>query len=253
MVRFGKWLGRVGTDIVNGKNLEVYVITVVALLVAVVGLLDDVISIEVQVAVLLAGMAVLVLKSLEAGKQEVNLDDVLRDRQSFGRFADFIRGGSELWVYGPSAVKVADNATDLEREILQRGGKIRFLLQDPTVESSIQMLHQILDNRMAHMLEADITRSESIIRNIQKRSPKIEYRFLKYSPGFSLVIVDPNARNGRAIIEFFGYNNQAIDDRMHIEIHREQSNYWFEYWTKQYEAMWEHARQPEAAAERSTP
>lgn len=248
MIRLGRWLGRVGTDILNGRNLEVYAITIVAVVVAVVGLLDNVISIETQLAVLLAGMAVLVLKSINTDKQEVNLDEVLRDRQSFGRFADFIRGGRELWVYGPSSVTITDSATEVEREILQRGGSVRFLLQDPQVEASIQMLHQILDNRMAHMLEQDIERSVRIIENIKRHHPKLEHRFLKYSPGFSLVIVDPDGRNGRAIIEFFGYNNQFINDRMHIEIRRDQSNYWFEYWAQQYKTMWEQARKPEETA-----
>ena len=40
-------------------------------------------------------------------------------------------------------------------------------------------------------------------------------------------------------LEFFGYQNEAIQSRMHIEVARTQTAYWFEYWQRQYEKMWD--------------
>ena len=60
----------------------------------------------------------------------------------------------------------------------------------------------------------------------------------------SLTIVDPDGRDGRAIVEMIGFNRESINDRMHVEIRREQSNYWFEYWTQQFTQMWNMAREP---------
>ncbi len=68
---------------------------------------------------------------------------------------------------------------------------------------------------------------------------KIDYRLLDYSPGFSIVVVDPDGKDGRLVIEFFGYHNDLINDRMHLQIERRSSQYWFEYWAKQYQMMWE--------------
>ncbi len=237
-------LKRIGTDIAAGKNIEAYAVTGVALVLAILGVIGDVIPVTIQMAAILAALALLVFKSAETHEREIPLDEVLRDRQSYGKFSDFIKGGAVLWVYGPSAVNVMSSWPDIDREIMNRGGEVRVILQDPTVQPSLDILHQQLDQD-SYLLETDITRSISILTTLKKRGSKVDYRFLSYSPGFSMVIVDPDGRNGRAVIEFFGYSNQMITDRMHIEINRDQSNYWFEYWAKQFSNMWESAHPPE--------
>jgi hypothetical protein len=245
MMRLLRWLQRIGTDIAAGKNIEVYVTALLAIILAVIGIIDNVVSIEVQIAALLAGMAILVLRSIEARDKQIDLDGVLRDRQSFTALRDFIRGGKEMWVYGPSAITIMNSAAELELEILQRGGKLRVLVQDPQEEASVKVLHAQLDNRRSHLLLTDIEQSVRVLESIRRDHANVEYGFLPYTPGFSMIIIDPNGRNGRAVIEFFGFSNSLITERMHILIRREQSNYWFEYWAKQYEHMWNAARKAE--------
>lgn len=236
---------RISTDILSGKNIETYVVTAIALLVAIVSVVEDVVPLDLQMAAILAALALLVFKTSEPPNRTVDLDSILLDRQSYGPFREFIHGGSVFWVYGPSAVNVLTNSPDLEREILNRGGSIRVLLQDPKEEASIELLHQQLDD-MSYLLTDDIRRSISILETLKKRHERqISYRFLPFSPGYSMVVVDPDGREGRLVIEFFGYESQSINDRMHIVIRRNQSNYWFEYWASQYEAMWNAAREPE--------
>lgn len=240
MLRF---LSRISRDILSGRNIETYVVTVVALVVAVLSVIEDVVPLDLQMAAILAALALLVFKTAAPDAKSVDLDTMLLDRQSFGAVRDFIKGGNVLWIYGPSAVNFMANSSDLERELLIKGGEIRVLLQDPEVQPSLEILHQQLD-AMSHLLEDDINRSVSILKSLRSRHPRISYRFAPYNPGFSLVIVDPDGRNGRLIIEFFGYESQLITDRMHIEIHRQQSNYWFEYWASQFEVMWQKSREP---------
>lgn len=236
---------RISADIISGKNIETYVVTVIALVVAVLSVVEDVVPLDLQMAAILAALALLVFKTSEPSNRSVDLDSVLLDRQSYGPFREFIHGGSVFWVYGPSAVNVLTNSPDLEREILDRGGAIRVLIQDPKQETSIQILHQQLDD-MSYLLTDDIRRSISILETLKKRhKDQVEYRFLPYSPGFSMSVVDPDGREGRLIIEFFGFNSQSINDRMHILIRRSQSNYWFEYWASQFDSMWQTAREPE--------
>ena len=75
-----------------------------------------------------------------------------------------------------------------------------------------------------------------------RASGKADYRLLPYNPGFSMLIVNPHSGNGYMTVEFFGYHNKLIDERMHILIERRQSQQWFDYWTSQYEIMWEAAK-----------
>lgn len=247
MLRLAK---RIGRDISNGKNIETYAVSFIAIILAILGVVGDNLPINLQMAAILAALALLVFRLAEPNSGEIPLDEVLRDRESYGKFAEFIKGGKVLWIYGPSAVNVMSNSPIIEKEILGRGGQVRVLLQDPQITPSLEILHRQLDQDN-DLLESDIQRSMTILQRMKSRNANsnIDYRFLSYSPGFSMVIVDPDGRNGRAVIEFFGFNNRSITERMHIEVPREQSNYWFEYWEKQFRVMWDSARSPEQQPE----
>lgn len=237
-------LRRVGSDILAGKNLEAYVIAAVALVLAIFGILDNALSDDLKLAAILAALSLLVFKTTTPEQQATDLDSILLDRQSFGPFRDFIRGGRTLWIYAPSAVNVLRNAPEIKQEILDKGGHLRVLLQDPDGTAGLDILHRQLDKLFSLDLDDDIKASLRTLRNMRTwNTPgKVEYGMLFYSPGFSLVIVDPDGRDGRLIVEFFGYQTELISERMHIQITRQQSQYWFEYWATQFDNMWKTAR-----------
>lgn len=235
-------LRRIVRDIVAGRNIEAYAIALVAFVMAVLVLLSDALPPSAQMAVLLAGVGLLVFRATSPPPGPPDLDAVLQDRQSYGPFREFIRGGRELWIYGPSAVNVLTSSADIEAELLTRGGSMRVLLQDPSAAPVMEVLARQLDN-MSILLAPDIDRSLKVLHSLQAAGRDVQHRLLDYSPGFSMVIVDPHGRNGRLVVEFFGFGSSQIIERMHITIARQQSQYWFEYWVGQYELMWQHGRE----------
>jgi hypothetical protein len=239
---------RIFSDIGSGKNIEAYVVSLVAVILAAIGVIDDIVPDSVKFAAILAALALLLFKSTAPEDNTVDLDSVLRDRQSFTPFHEFIEGAKVLWVYGPSAVNVLRHADEIKRTILDRGGEVRVLLQDPDADDGLNILLKQLDK--IHDLRDDIKTSLRTLQAISERSNTgtLEYGVLPYSPGFSLIIVDPDGRDGRLVIEFYGYENDMISQRMHIPIRREQSQYWFEYWDEQYQVMWESARKLNSVA-----
>ncbi|MBC8171021.1 MAG: hypothetical protein H7X77_05100 [Anaerolineae bacterium] len=237
---------RIWKDISQRRNIESYAAALVALVVAVFSFVQDAVPFNLQIAALLAGVGLLVFKTTEPRDAvALELEDILKDRQHYGNLRDFIHNASTVWVYGASAVNVMRNVDDFKREILDRGGTMRVLMQDPLEEASVNILYRQLDQM--HDLRRDIEGTLSIIKRIKEREArgKLEHRFVPYSPGFSLLVVDPDSKNGRLVVEFYGYQNELITERMHIEIHRHQSQYWFEYWEKQFRLMWDSARIPE--------
>jgi hypothetical protein len=244
-------LRRIGSDIASGKNIESYAVAVLAIILAILGIIDDAVSDDLKLAAILAALSLLVFRSTAPDQGPVDLDSILLDRQSFGAFRDFIRGGRTVWIYGPSAVNVLRGASEIKQEILDKGGSLRVLLQDPDESAGLAILHRQLDQLFSHDLDEDIKASLRQLKHMSTwdKGGKVEYGMLSYSPGFSLVIIDPDGRNGRLIVEFFGYQTELIAERMHIEITRQQSQYWFEYWAKQYENMWKTARMPESSHE----
>lgn len=249
MQGIARFLKRVGSDITGGRNLEGYAVSLIAFIVAGIGILSDAMSLEVKLSVILAALGLLVLKTTEPEKTTADLDAVLQDRQSYGAFREFIDGAKELWIYGPSAINVLRSAAEIKQEVLDRGGAVRVLLQDPDSQEGMGILYKQLDK--VYDLGNDIKSSLSTLEKMAgwKMSGKVEYGLLPYSPGFSLIVVDANGKNGRLVIEFYGYQNELISDRMHIVVTRQQSQFWFEYWSKQFEVMWD-ARRPVSEEER---
>jgi hypothetical protein len=240
-------LKKIFADILSGKNLDTYITVAAAIVVGVLTLIQDVVPENLQMAVLLGAVALLVYKSMTQERQQIDMDDVLQDRQDFRPLREFIKNGRTVWVYGASAVNVVRSADELKSEILDRGGELRVLMQDPNERASIAILERQLDK--IHDLQNDIQQVQDTLGRLARVSTKatIEYRMVPYSPGFSMMIVDPEGREGRLVVEFYGYSNEQIKERMHIEIHRDNSQHWFDYWKHQYEVMWESAHPPAAS------
>jgi hypothetical protein len=232
-------LRRVFADILAGKNIEAYVVAAIAIALAVLGVLDNAVSDDWKLTAILAALALLVFNTTRTDNKVIDLDAVLQDRQSFGAFQDVIKGKRVLWIYGPSAINVLRDSAHIKREILDRGGEVRIIIQDMQSEAGMHILAQQIDQTMD--LKNSIVMSHDLLKRM-KGWGKVELRVLSYSPGFSLVVVDPDARDGKAIVEFFGYRNELITERMHIEITRQQSQHWFEYWADQFQKMWDEAR-----------
>jgi hypothetical protein len=242
-------LRRIGNDIVERRNLESYAASLLAFAVAIFSVIQDSVSQNLQTAALLAGIGLLVFKTTEPKDAGVlDLEDVLKDRQSYGKLRDFIHNGKTVWIYGASAVNVLRNIDEIKREVLDAGGEVRVLMQDPLETGSMDILYKQLDKM--HDLRRDIENSQDIIQRVKERFGRgsIEHRFVPYSPGFSLLIVDPDGKDGRLVVEFYGYQNELITERMHLEIHRHQSSHWFEYWENQFRLMWDSARKPDERA-----
>lgn len=236
-------LSRIFRDISEGRNLESYVVSAVALVLAVVGLVDDAVSDSMKLAVILAALALLVFQTTEPKEQTLSLDDVLEDRQSFAPFREFIHGGKELWIYGPSGGNVLRNDPDIKREILDQGGTVRILMQNPDAPIVDYLPPHYND---IHPIRDDIQASLRTLRNLAERVQPgtLDYGLVDYNPGFSLVVVDPDGAEGRLVVEFHGFATDQITDRMHLIIRRQQSQHWFEYWAAQFEALWQTRHAP---------
>lgn len=229
---------RILDDILKFRNIEAYVIAIVGVALVVLDVIGEVDQ-SLQLTVITAALALLVFRQTRPEQRPPDLDEVLKDRQSYGTFRDFIHGGKVLWVYGPSNVNVLRDSSDIKREVLDKGGKVRILLQDPEKEESLAILRRQLDpnNNLDHDIKGSLFTLNKMIG-----WGDVEYRLAPYSPGFSLTVIDPDGRDGRLVVEFFGFHNEFIRDRMHIVIERRQSQYWFEYWAKQFEVMWDLSR-----------
>ncbi|MCC6616619.1 MAG: hypothetical protein IT320_24310 [Anaerolineae bacterium] len=232
--RLNRFLRRISSDLLKGHNLDAYVIALFGLALIVVDLAGNVEQ-STQLTLIVAALTFLVLRATVPESGIFNLDDVLKDRQAFGPFKEFIHGRRSLWMWAPSAVNIFNDASSIKAEILDPGGEVCVLLLDPAAEAITPHVQKQLDSTGDELL-GDIRRTARMLETL-KQSGNVSYGYLPYSPGFSLTIVDHDKPGGKLLVEYHGFRNEFTGNRMHIVIERAQSEYWFNYWVNQFEEM----------------
>ncbi|MFD5585722.1 hypothetical protein ACFWII_18210 [Streptomyces sp. NPDC127063] len=234
-------------DVRQQRNIEAYTVFVVGLAVAALSLADAV-ALRYQLAALLLGVNVLLFTSRRAsGEQGPSLDRVLRGREVFQPFGALLPGVEDLRIYGPTAAHVLLHNADLRRLVLAKGGAVRCVVLAPDAEAVAGAALQLDDSVD---LATTLAHSVEILRRLAREHPRFEFRRLPVNPGFSLLIVNAHRADGYAIVEFHGFQDDNIADRMHLRISRHESPRWLEYWVQRYDALWKAAR-PDAPGEAS--
>jgi hypothetical protein len=244
---------RVAADIGALRHLDAYVVSALALVFAVVTVVNDVISEDLRWAVALAGLGVLVYRTT-APKPDITVDRLLQDRQGFEStpIAQQLRTAREVWLFAPSGINFLseENSAALREGVLGRSdGSLRVIVLDPENEAAMSLAIRQLDNALTYPLQEFSACHQQVIQRLQKiagewpKAGTFEYRYLEYNPGFSLVAIDPTGNDGRVIVELHGFHNEATTSRMHFELSASDSRRWFLYWTGQFEKMWAATRQ----------
>lgn len=254
---FQRALARIFTDVRHQRNIEVYVVSALALILAIAGLIDDLLPDQVRFAVILASLSLLVFRISIPEVREKELDDYLNDRTAFVPLPQMLRGAKKLWIYGPSNINILsqDNVIAIRDEILSKpDGEFRVLIQDPLETEALKIAVRQVDENIDFKVQ-DLPKAIQdvllILQNIEKwpRRGEFAYRLLPFNPGFSMVVIDPDKRTGVVIVEFYGFYHEHTSSRMHIRITRDESERWYTYWSQQFVRMWDAARDPDKTNE----
>jgi hypothetical protein len=246
---------RIGHDLKNRRYVDAYSIAFVTFALAVLSLVPDFVPDPLRWAALLAGVGTLVVRITVPESRTGAIDELLDDRFAFDKipFSERIRDAAEIWIFAPTAVNIlsAHNCDLLRGKILNKpDGVLRVVVLDPANLSAVQLAVRQLDDSLDYPIQdfrdsLRVTDHQLRVMSSWQVRGSFSYRFLDYNPGFSLVAIDPNTRNGQIIIEFHGFHNEATSSRMHIEILRQQSERWYKYWTDQFSGIWEAAAAPD--------
>lgn len=247
---------RVMHDLRNLNNIEIYMVSALALLLAFLTIAGEVVE-NLQISqsiingVILSALFVLVLHLSIPETGSGRLDDFLDDRTDLGSFAERIEGAEHLSIYAPSATNIINNnVAAIRTHILQKkSGEVRVVIQDPKREDAMRILIDQLDESVDYQVQHLPEEIERTMRQFELIEAwdvdgKFSYQLLDYSPGFSLVMIDPHKNNGQIIVEFHGLGNEATESRMHLVLTKRKSERWFVYWQGQFEQIWNRSRPP---------
>ncbi|HZB32314.1 MAG TPA: hypothetical protein VE465_19300 [Streptosporangiaceae bacterium] len=240
---------RIARDLVERRNLDAYLIVLVALLASLASLVSNFVPEKFKWSIALAALGLLVYRLTVPDSVDFTADDLLNDRTAFDDvpLPARLRGAREVWVFAPSAVHLLSESTCLllGSTVLNRpDGVVRVVVLDPANQAAIEIASRQLDDalefptrRLPGCLEDTLSRLAMIAS--WPVSGSIEYRRIGYNPGFSLFIIDPSTSTGTVIVEFHGIRNDSPAGRMHIELTRKKSERWYAYWIAQFHQIWE--------------
>jgi hypothetical protein len=224
-------------DVRNGRHREAYALFLVGVALVVLGLVG-VASAQILLSSILLALSFLVFHTAaETSDQRPALEQVLRNREDYGPLSRMLPGVRDLRVYGPTAVNILVHSADLKRFVLSRGGVVRVIVQDDSPQLVATTAMQLDDNLD---LERTLQSSLGVLEKLAVE-PGFSYRKLPVNPGFSLIIINADDRDGYLIFESQGFQDENISDRMHIVIRKQESARWFSYWVARFASMWEAA------------
>jgi hypothetical protein len=242
---------RIIKDIGNRQHIEAYSVAFVAFGLAIFSLVPNFVPDALKWAAVLGGVGLLVLRITIPDTRAGTADELLNDRFAFDKtpFASRLEGASELWVFAPTGINLlsAHNCELVRSKVLSKpDGVVRVVVLDPSDQQAVQLAVRQLDDALDYPIQdfrESLATTEHQLRAMHAWNVRgsFDYKLLDYNPGFSLVAVDPTSRNGRVIVEFHGFHNEATSSRMHIELSRQQSERWYGYWMEQFQYIWDAA------------
>lgn len=247
-------LTRVLADVRARRNLDAYVAVIIAVVFAALGIVGDIVPEGLKWSALFAGLGMLLFRVALPPRPSTPVESLLGDRTAFEgtQFSTLLAGATELWIFAPSAVNILNpqHCDVIRRTVLDKGsGEVRVAVIDPECADAVDLAVRQLDESLEYPTQDFETSLRTSVAQLRRMSSwsvtgTFGYRFVDRNPGFSLVAINPSRRDGRLVVEFHGYRNEAIGTRMHLTLTRHESDHWFQYWVRQFDALWAAARTP---------
>ncbi|MGC5010390.1 hypothetical protein ACLQ2R_06455 [Streptosporangium sp. DT93] len=243
-----RWLRRVGADLKARQHLDAYALTIVVFAFAFLSTFNDLLSEELRWAALFSGLGLLIYRLTLPAGTEAPPADLLHDRSVYDTapLSSLFAHARDVRVFAPSAVNLlsAQTCEILRTTVLAREkGRVRIVVLDPAEKAAVRLAARQLDDSIEFPVQRLPASLEGTMERLRlmgdwKVAGGFEYRMLPYSPGFSLVLVDPETPRGRIIVEIHGFHNPSTSSRMHLELTRGRDERWYAYWVEQFDHIW---------------
>jgi hypothetical protein len=256
-----KWLARVGAELRDGQNFDLYFGVALALFVA--GLdLFGVASTQLISAATLAILALLALSALSSRRQTHDLARTTRD------LADTLARGSGSWTSADeffqrrppnvedelgaasdialAGVTLSRTAREYASALSARaaaGARIRLVVMDPATNASEQAAARSWADVTADIYIARLKPTIDLVNLIAKRvvgTATVELRLIPFVPTFNLISLDSATDDGRALIEIHSHKNPGGGPVLWLTARRDP--YWHAFFREQFELLWDAGR-----------
>lgn len=255
------WLSRIGRDLRQGENLEIYVIIAVATGVSVLGIFN-VVRPDVVAAATLATLALLAFSTIvnrdgiKALQRRVDgLTDLVAERtnttpraQDFflaerPAFTEQVSGATSISLAGATLSRtVRDLFGSLERA-LNMGAHVRVVLIDARSGAAEQAASRSYGVRNDDFYKNRLKPTVDLL-NVLKAVPDLpgtlELRLLPFMPSFGLLLLNAGTPNATCYVEI--YQHKSVDPNPSFTVDARRDERWYTFFEHQFDILWTSAR-----------
>jgi hypothetical protein len=238
-----KILRAIWDDLRQGENIDLYATIVVALIVSILNLLNNLALKDSLPAITLAILALLAVTNLV---NRHKLDKAIRRENSLQRFVDEfppsvvsdINRSKELWLVGIVLGRTLDNYRGIIKTKLSNNQRVNVILPDPN-SGVVKYFGLSYGNTNPEIIRRRILNSLEILAefsgNVGKNAGKLQVRIVDVPIPFGTYSMDIDSANGVMYVELYTFNSDIAQP--HFVLNSEDGK-WFELYREQLKSLW---------------
>ncbi|WP_052424342.1 hypothetical protein [Nonomuraea candida] len=248
-------LARLRADLSAGKNLEIYVTALIALVVGVLGVFD-LVEPKVVGAATLATLALVAVNALGPRHQVAELD---RRVEELGRLVEAGLPGGELLseevkdlharvahagdirLAGVTLNRTIRSYVDELGKALERGASVKVLVIDPSGPVPEEAARRSTIPGQPDVFEHRARSTLYVLRDLPAPRERLEVRLLPFTPAFMMILLDPADDDGVIHVELGSHRSPHAAPGFLLTGRRD--HHWCRHFTAEFDRLWEVARE----------
>ncbi len=250
-------LRRAESDLQRGRNLDLYVVLVVAVAMAILGIFN-VVDAGVVGAATLAVLAVMASSALTSRHQIDEVKAAL-DRLVSGEAGNVpaerflsprlpaldteAAAATDIALVGVTLTRTVRDLLPVLDQRLRQGATIRVILidvdSDAQTEAVARSKKASSPDFYRHRTSATIDLLR-VLASSGRNQSALELRLLPFVPTFGMCLLDAKQRHGRIHVEV--YQHRSIEANPSFSLRADRDARWFSLFAGQFETLWESAR-----------
>lgn len=256
-----RWLRKIGQDLNDGHNLEVYLTILVSLALSILGIFN-LVAIEIVATGILATLALLALSTINNRDQVSSLQSQIQslltlvEENVLGKIKaeDFfiserpkynseLQTAKNIYIVGATLSRTVRDYLGIFEQRLKEGANIRFVIIDPKSDAVKQAAlrsygvnsDEFYPNRIKPTLDL-----LELLESLPDLKGKLELSLLPYMPSFGMTLIDPDEVSGKIYIEI--YQHKSVEQNPTFVLNANRDEHWYKFFRHQFEVLWKSAR-----------
>jgi hypothetical protein len=256
-----KWLRKIGKDLSEGRNLEIYLTILISIVISILSVLN-VVNTGIVATITLATLSLLALSTINNREQisvfqkqvetlSTSVDEKVLENiraSSFfvaeqPRYDEKLEKAKKIDIAGATLTRTVTNHLGIFEHRLKEGAHIRLIIIDPQSDAVKQAALRSYgvqgDSFYRDRIKPTIDLL-NILASLPQQKGKLELRFLPFMPSFGLKLIDPDSIDGNIVVEIYQHKSLEPNPTFMLDGNRDEK--WYRFFQNQFEVLWSSSR-----------